>query len=237
MKSNRVFYLVILLFIVSSCNENSISDNFIKDDMIFEFRNLSETEISKLEVLKKGTQKFEKFKWHLNNLLGFKKDEFSKIYPNYTLISDDLKVSIDLRKVQLEYIDSSNSIVKLKRDISVDEFRDFRYLIKSNDWSSDKDMLYGEGEYNIGNYTFCGLVPEEINYKYKVGKWKFWNLNKQLIAEGEFEIDSALALGRGGCNYMMKISKVIPKNWKFYDNNGNQINSNIEQIFRIENAQ
>ncbi|WP_369992788.1 hypothetical protein [Winogradskyella sp.] len=236
MKSIQVLKLIVFISVFTSCKDIPVRDNFIKDDMVFEYRYMSKPEKGKLEIIKKGSEKFDRLKWHINNILGFKKDDFSTIYPNYTLISNNLKILIDLRKIQLEYIDSSNSIVKFTRDISVDEFLDFRYLIEDNEWITDEETLFGEGKFDSGKYTFCGLVPEEVNYKYKVGYWKFWNQNRQLIAEGEFKIDSALALGRGGCSYMMKMSKVIPGKWKFYDSNGENMNTTIEQIFRIENA-
>ncbi|MBO6880999.1 hypothetical protein [Winogradskyella sp.] len=235
MKLFQLLSVIVLAIVVTNCNGDITNDEIISDNMVLEFRTNYLEEKGKLEILKKGSEKFDRLKSHLNNLEGFKKVNDSIIYPNYIILGNNLKISIDLRKIQLEYVDSSNSINRLSRDINAEEFLDFRYLIKSNNWISDSSKIHGEGEFTSDRYTFCGIVSKEIDYKYKTGNWKFWNHNKKLIAEGKFETDSALALGRGGCDYMMKISKVIPDKWNFYDSNGKQINSTIEQIYKLEN--
>ena len=64
--------------------------------------------------------------------------------------------------------------------------------------------MYGKGEFEDATYSFCGLMLTEENYQYKIGKWKFWNLKRELIAEGEFTIDRSLVKGQGGCDYYLK---------------------------------
>ncbi len=227
------------IFVITflSCEKPKADNYIIQDDMILEFRTFGRNENHILKLFEKGSEEFDKLKSLINNIKDFKENDYSTIYPNYVILGKDLKILIDVRKIKIEYRDYDNTIKKLSKDISSDEFLKFRFLIQSNNWITDYGNIYGSGKFKTDKYTFCGLVPHEEEYRYKVGNWKFWNIDRELIAEGEFEIDSALALGRGGCEYMVKVSKVKNGKWKFFDENEKETKGTIEQIFKIENAE
>lgn len=94
---------------------------------------------------------------------------------------------------------------------------------------------YGVGEFKTDNYTFCSFMPKEIEYEYKIGDWKFWNREKELIAEGIFEIiiDTIYA---GGCDANIKKGKINIPNWKFYDSDGNEVKAKKNTISILEKS-
>ena len=68
------------------------------------------------------------------------------------------------------------------------------------------------GKTENGTYTFCGIVPKEIDYEYRTGNWNFITDENIKIAEGEYivtlkEIDSS-----GGCGYKYFENKVDLEN-------------------------
>lgn len=93
-----------------------------------------------------------------------------------------------------------------------------------------------QGQFKNGTYTFCGIVPVENSYNYKNGKWKFWNLNGQLIAEGIYKSNKIKIEDQGGCPYEIIKGIIEKENWNFWDESGNKIPPNEELISRIENC-
>ncbi|WP_370003443.1 hypothetical protein, partial [Winogradskyella sp.] len=68
MKSIQVLKLIVFISVFTSCKDIPVRDNFIKDDMVFEYRYMSKPEKGKLEIIKKGSEKFDRLKWHINNI-------------------------------------------------------------------------------------------------------------------------------------------------------------------------
>ena len=62
------------------------------------------------------------------------------------------------------------------------------------------------------------------------------NQKRDLIAEGEFTVDSLLVKGQGGCDYYIKSSKIIKEKWRFYNSEQKIIEPHFEDIFILENA-
>lgn len=175
---------------------------------------------------------------YFNNLKGFKKAEKDiNIYPNYILINEKFKILITVNLVYIEYYDSKNEIIKLYKKISVEEYFSFRYLTQDNNWIYDFGNVYGFGEFETGKYEKGGLIQHVVEYDYKVGKWKFWNLNRDLIAEGEFVTDSSKVIGQSDCDYYKKTSKIRKENWRFYNSKRQIIEPKIEVLFNLENAE
>ncbi len=96
---------------------------------------------------------------------------------------------------------------------------------------------YATGEFGYGYYSFCSTVPVPVNYSYKSGPWKFWNLSGQLIAAGEFDNPEFEVDDHGGCSYKVIQNKIISTQWKFWDKNGNPINPNKNLIKTLESCQ
>lgn len=94
--------------------------------------------------------------------------------------------------------------------------------------------FYAQGEYKTDTYTFCGSTPIEISYYYKVGKWKYWNFNGQLIAKGSYKPIKIKITDKGGCPYEIIESKINEGNWNFWDEKGNKIKPNNNLIAKLE---
>ena len=148
----------------------------------------------------------------------------------------NLKILITVNLIFIEYYNSKNEIIKLYKNISVEEYFSFRFLTEDNKWIYDLGKVYGSGEFKTGKYESCGFISHIVEYEYKVGKWKFWNLERKLIAEGEFVTDSSVVIGQSGCNYYIKTSKMRKENWKFYNSENKNIEPKIEELFILENA-
>jgi len=96
---------------------------------------------------------------------------------------------------------------------------------------------YAAGKFQYSYYSFCSIAPKTINYDYKTGLWKFWNLSGQLIAEGEFDNPEIEINDHGGCAYNVIQNKIIKNNWKFWDKNGLQIAASEQLIKDLEKCQ
>ena len=231
-----IIYSILFLIIFLSCDFNDEKVSIINNKSNLEFRSNIRHENGRLMIIEKGSEEYEKLKTYINNLENLKEVEYINTYPFYIVTGENLKILINVNSIDIEYINENNKHIKLSKEISIDEFLDFNYLSHSDHGIIDFGNIYGIGNLKTAKYIECGIVPQEIEYKYKVGKWKFWDLKRNLIAEGEFEIDSALAMGRGGCDFMVKMSRVGSGKWKFYNENGEETKGTIEQIYNIENA-
>ncbi len=239
MKKSSIIYKFFILFIVLiGCKkEEKYNDEFITKNSIIEFRSNIRPDFGKLELIDNSNEKFEPLRKYFNKLEGFTKtDKEVNIYPYYILSSKKFKILIDLDIIYIEYYDYRNNNIKLYKNITTNELSQFFFLSRNNNWIYDLGKVYGEGNFHNGKYTFCGLTAKEENYKYKVGKWKFWNLNRELIAEGEFVTDSSIVKGQGGCDYYIRTSKIKKEKWKFYDSEHKLINPSFEDIYTLENA-
>ena len=58
--------------------------------------------------------------------------------------------------------------------------------------------FYAAGQFEQGSYTFCSTTPSEVQYFYKKGAWKYWNLKGELIASGTFNPEKQKIEDQGG---------------------------------------
>lgn len=231
------FFIYIFFPIVFSCKNEEPNNQIINKGTPIEFRHNIRPEKGKLELIYNSSEKFEKLINYFNTPKAFKKtDREINIYPYYTLINKNLKILITVDLIYVEYYNSIGENIKLFKTITLEEFKYFNFLNQDNEWIYDLGKVYGKGEFEDATYSFCGLMLTEENYQYKIGKWKFWNLKRELIAEGEFTIDSSLVKGQGGCDYYLKTSKIKKENWKFYNSEQEIVHPNFEDIFILENA-
>ena len=226
-----------LILFLCSCKKSEIDNRVITKNSIIEFRYNNEHYKDKLELIDNSSGKFERLKEYFNNLKGFQKtDKNINIYPNYILINKNFKILITVNLIYIEHYNQKNEIIKLYKNISIEEYLNFRFLTEDNKWIYDLGNVYGSGEFETGKYDKCGLTQHIVEYEYKVGKWKFWNLERNLIAEGEFVTDSSMVIGQSDCDYYKKTSKILLENWKFYDSNKKIVKPEIEVLFNLENA-
>lgn len=93
-----------------------------------------------------------------------------------------------------------------------------------------------KGQFKNATHSFCGIIPEEIQYLHKDGKWKYWNIEGLLVAEGIFKLKKINVTGHGGCPYD-KIEGVLgKKEWTFWDENGNKIKPQMEFLNKIKSC-
>lgn len=226
-----------LLFLFYKCKKNEIDDNIIRNSTLIEFRFNNHHYSGKLELIDNSSNKFELLKDYFNNLKDFKKTEKEiNIYPNYILINKNFKILTTANQIYIEYYDSNNKLLRLHKDISPDEYLSFNYLTENNKWIYDLGKIYGLGEFKSETFEKGGLTQTIVDYEYKVGKWKFWNINRELIAEGEFETDSSHVIGQSDSDYYIKTLKIKRNKWKFYDSERQLIEPKIEDLFILENA-
>ncbi|MCK8482300.1 hypothetical protein [Psychroserpens algicola] len=93
------------------------------------------------------------------------------------------------------------------------------------------------GELISGSYTFCGIVPTEINYTYRTGKWKFITSDNIKIAEGEYDVLVKENDSSGGCGFKYFENKVDSEKWNFWNKDGEVIEPIKRLINIIESKQ
>lgn len=229
--------MFILFPIFFNCKNEEPNNHIINKGTPIEFRNNNKYEKDKLELINNNSEKFEKLTNYFNTPKNFiKTNEEINIHPIYILINKNLKILIGVDLIYVEYYDSEGKNIKLFKTITSAEFSYFKFLNHNNQWIYDLRKVYGKGVFKDATYLSCGIELKEENYQYKIGKWKFWNLKRELIAEGEFTIDSTLVKGQGGCDYYIKTSKIKKEKWKFYNSQQEKVIPNFEDIFILENA-
>lgn len=233
---NKFNILIIFLLLNQSCKKQE--DQIINENTVFEFRINEKHYEGKLEIITNESVKFERLKNYFKSLKDFKKVSHIKNYPQLILKSENIIIYINQNQIDVEYENSKKEVVKLSKEFnSYDAFLEFQYLWDDGNWIIDFGEIYGIGYLKVDKYLRCGLKSDEINYFYKVGEWRFWNLDKQLIAKGEFEIDSIKTSVIGvNCENTIKLSKINDTKWDFYDKKGNKIEPTIELKHTIESA-
>lgn len=232
----RKVKILIVFLVFISCDKGNNTNEIIEDDTFFEFRINTTANKGKLEIIDKNSTKFYKLRTFFNLSNNFKKVEKINNYPLFTLISNGIIIYINEEQVDIEYQNSNNEIIKLSKEVN--SYKEFDYLWSSNNWIIDYGKVYGSGKLEKDTYLHCGIKPTETNYFYKTGKWKFWDLNRKLIAEGEFEIDSLKTSVKGvGCENSIKVSRINKNKWNFFDGKGKKIEPSINLIYELENTE
>lgn len=101
----------------------------------------------------------------------------------------------------------------------------------------DYKNVKATGKIKSDSYTFCSIIPELIEYEYKVGKWTFYSPEKIKIAEGIYDVYLETIDDHGGCPYSFYDNTVEASKWTFWDSNGKQIPVNKRDLDFILNYQ
>ncbi|MDF1698759.1 MAG: hypothetical protein P1U56_23095 [Saprospiraceae bacterium] len=96
--------------------------------------------------------------------------------------------------------------------------------------------FYVQGEFKQGVHTFCGIIPIEIEYSYKVGYWKYWSLNGTLVAQGKYKLEKSIIDDRGGCSYEVMVGTIVKDQWLFRDEKGHQFVPNDGFVEELESC-
>lgn len=76
------------------------------------------------------------------------------------------------------------------------------------------------------SYDFCGFVPVEHKYFYKIDTWQFIVNDSIKIAEGPYINKLVTITGQGGCPYSYFVDSIDMATWSFWDLKGNSISPN-----------
>ena len=82
------------------------------------------------------------------------------------------------------------------------------------------------GDTKNASYTFCGIVPKEVVYNYRVGSWKFVTQNDIIIAKGEYNVTLETDNSSGGCPYSYFNNTIDIGKWEFWDTKGQKTKPN-----------
>jgi len=96
--------------------------------------------------------------------------------------------------------------------------------------------FYVQGQFKNAIHSFCGIVPEEVHYLHKDGKWKYWNLKGQLIAQGIYKLQKVNIEGYGGCTYELIEGVLDKKEWSFWNEKGDRIEPNEGLVNKIKSC-
>ena len=96
------------------------------------------------------------------------------------------------------------------------------------------NLRLSEGDYSLGAFKKCCEAGHCTGYySYKTGYWKFYYSTEQLMACGTFVTVPAEI--NTGCNIEVIKKSQLSSDWKFYDLNGELIQSTADLINAIEN--
>lgn len=238
MKKLHTFYTALFLIIfLSACNPKESNKHFfqINENLEIHSSSFNINEKESFRIISHDSEELKNLKNYINDLDNLKEVKHIRIAPSYTVIGKHIKIVINPIKIGIQYLNSKNEIINLVKKVHHEERFFFGNLFSKCEKTTLFDNLYATGKFKMDEYTFCGIAPVRVKYWHKIGKWKFWNKKRNLIAEGIFSTQIDSVLDQGGCSFPFKSSKIEPINWKFYDNEGKIIPPSIDQIFRLEN--
>ncbi|WP_378172663.1 hypothetical protein [Aquimarina sp. SS2-1] len=105
---------------------------------------------------------------------------------------------------------------------------------KSTEIKNNSYNVNAIGKIKNGSYTFCGTVPTQVNYNYRIAKWSFITEDKIKIAEGEYDIVLKKNDSSGGCAFEYFENKIDLKKWRFWNIEGRNIEPTEQLIGLIE---
>ncbi len=225
------------MFFLSDCNAKDFNNHFFQINENLEIHS-SSFNINKEEsfrIISHDSEELKNLKNYINNLDSLKEVKHIRIVPSCTIVGKRIKIVINPIKIGIQYLNSKNEIINLVKKVHYKEISFFRDLFSKCEKIRDYGDLYASGKLKMDKYTFCGLAPVRVKYWHKIGKWRFWDKKRNLIAEGIFSTQTDSVLDHGGCSFPIKSSKIEPINWKFHNSDGKIIPPTIDQIFRLEN--
>lgn len=136
-------------------------------------------------------------------------------------------------KSQLFYIRVNDYFTEIKDSVysffyvngQLNERGYFKKGMRYGLWESwyENGQLKSKGNYIYKTYTYCGVVPFDVNYLLKDGKWTYWHSNGKKMAEGEYDFGTT-NIGtncEGGADITTFYTN---SDWKFWDENGKKVN-------------
>lgn len=92
------------------------------------------------------------------------------------------------------------------------------------------ESFISNGITKTDSFTFCSIVPKQIEYSYRVGPWKFESSKGYIIAEGEYENPRQIIDSLGGCPFSYIDTVVNLKKWEFWNDKGQKIEPTKKMI-------
>lgn len=89
--------------------------------------------------------------------------------------------------------------------------------------------VYASGKYEIGAYTSCEFAGyRTIGYSFKAGTWQYWCRNKQLLAQGNYQLSKEAI--KNNCDTDFQTVSNPNEEWLFYSCDGELIdNSEVKK--------
>jgi hypothetical protein len=100
----------------------------------------------------------------------------------------------------------------------------------TNKLQQDSIHIKAIGDVKNASYTFCGFVPTEVDYSYRVGTWEFVTQNDIIIAKGEYNVTLETDKSSGGCEYTYFNSTIDIDKWEFWDTKRQKIKPSKRMI-------
>ena len=100
----------------------------------------------------------------------------------------------------------------------------------TNKFQQNSIHIKAIGDSKEASYTFCGFIPKEVNYTYRIGTWKFVTQNNVIIAKGEYNVTLETDNSSGGCPYSYFNNTIDIDKWEFWDIKGQKIKPNKRMI-------
>ncbi len=188
------------------------------------------------KIITKNSKAYKELNRYLSKLDGLRVTHKIDFHPSHTIVSDSFKLSINLYKLGIEYINKNNKHIKLMKHVHYNEIFSLRFVERFSEKAiNHKKMINGLGKFNKEEFILCDSIPRTIDYHYKTGMWTFYNNKKELIAEGVFDNYTDLFYDiDGDCEFPVKYSKIDPYKWKFYNDKKELILPTLSLIHQLE---
>ncbi|MBF8149689.1 hypothetical protein ITJ86_07245 [Winogradskyella sp. F6397] len=99
---------------------------------------------------------------------------------------------------------------------------------------SEYESYTSIGEIEHASFTFCAIVPSEVDYSYRVGEWIFKSTNSYKLAKGKYGISVVNIDSIGGCNYEIITNTISLKEWVFWNEKGEIIEPTKRMINLVQ---
>ncbi|SNR17241.1 hypothetical protein [Tenacibaculum jejuense] len=235
MKTYQLTLFLICLYFLTSCKKDEyIQLKLPKENLEIHSFGLEQMGRKENKIILKNSKSYKELEKYISELDSLKTTESINFQPKYTIVSDSFKLSLNNEKLGIEYLTKEKKHIKLIKDIHYEEVFSLNFLgSEANEYKKYGDF-YGIGRFKKDTYLFCGLAPDSVKYWYKKGDWKFLNKEKQLVAEGTFDVFTDTIKGHGGCFYPYKYSKIDTKKWKFYNGEQELTTPSLSLIYQLE---
>ncbi len=235
MKRYQLTLLLIYLYFLTSCKKDEyIQLKLPKENLEIYSFSLEQRGIKNNMIILKKSKSYKELEKYISQLDSLKITDNINFQPEYTIISDSFKLSLNYEKLGIEYLTKQKKHIKFIKDIHYEEVFPLNFLGSEAKEYKKYGDFYGIGQFKKDTYLFCGLEADSVKYWYKKGNWKFLNKEKQLLAEGIFDVFSDTIKSYGGCSFPYKYSKIDTKKWKFYNSEQELTTPSLSLIYQLE---